>query len=147
MKNDNSFIYIIILIAAVFVLSKPSLSDIQTKSFYFMYCDDFKSKMSECASGKLLNKIEALVLIERQIVVINSVLPETFNNCSIFNENNWICSDDVLKLSVANGQYFELLIKDNEFKNNRPLFAQIPAFYYYYLSTMNFFNDIKNLFK
>ena len=146
MRDNNFFLPLLsgFFIAYIFLADNNKV--IQEKTVYFEYCDDFKHNSFSCPTKTIVAKAEFMIFTERQIVVSNTLTPQTYEKCSIFDKNNWKCDKGEGKfIGVSNSAFFESnngsLGKDSK-PSSLPLGSQIPVYIYYIRSIIDFIKTL-----
>ena len=127
---------------AYFFLNQPTKL-VQEKIVYMRHCSDFKHNVFSCPSSTRVSEQKFMIFLERQIVTAVGIRAYKYEDCAVFDADNWTCDlGNRAYVGVSKGGFFESnngsLDKQGE-KSPIPLGQEIYAFEYHIQSVRDFF--------
>lgn len=143
MKSTDMFVPLLAGAFAATLLILNENKNVQEKTIYLEYCNDFKHNTFNCPTYTIVSKLSFKIFTEQQFVVIGTLNPQKYSNCSIFDKDNWLCDKGEGKfIGISDGNFHESnsgsIGKDGQ-HSALPLGSQIPYFLYYIRSILDFF--------
>jgi hypothetical protein len=143
MKSNDIFVPLLAGGFAATLLILNANKNVQEKSIYLEYCNDFKHNAFSCPTHTIVSKISFKIFVEQQFVVSGTFSPQKYSNCSVYDKDNWLCDKGEGKIiGISDGNFLESnngSIGKNGQHSTLPLGSQIPYFMYYIRSILDFF--------
>jgi hypothetical protein len=143
MSSDGSVILFVVLLALFWFM--PPAKQADEIVVYYGYCSDDKYNIYSCPKTEKIRtmKSEYLVSYHKQMVIWKGML-EISRKCTVYDKENWICTNDYGKTSMRDGEIWEENAGntiDTEGKVSiLPRYMQISALQYYLRYIRSFFS-------
>jgi hypothetical protein len=154
MKENNSvgtvhflLTIIAVLLFSIFLSVGPEVSNV-----YYLSCSDYEAKGPSCPAKRYAHQLSYRIFPEKGLVV--SSVSTSYENCLIYDKENWQCIRRDEILGINDGKFFSLANPDN-FENTEEYLKrnqqyiesnsrnpQVPWFFWYIFSWYAFFRDL-----